>query len=209
MADTAQFWNKLAPRYARKPVPDESIYEKKLEITRSYMRPEHEVLEFGCGTGSTALRHAPHVRSIRATDFSSEMIHIAREKAQDQGITNVDFRVAPVTELKGADETYDVVLGLSILHLLKEKDDVIRWVYRLLRPGGVFVTSTACIADISRLLGFIAPLGGKLGLLPEISVFTRDNLLASFESAGFALDHVWEPHSKKTNGIFVVAKKPE
>ena len=62
----ARFWNKLADRYSRRPISDEATYEKKLEITRQYFRPDMEVLEIGCGTGTTAIAHAPYVKHILA-----------------------------------------------------------------------------------------------------------------------------------------------
>ena len=40
-----------------------------------------EVLDFGCGTGSTTISHGPFVRRIRAIDISSETIELARRKA--------------------------------------------------------------------------------------------------------------------------------
>ena len=67
----AKFWDWIAERYARTPVADEASYKKKLQITQDYLRPGMEVLEFGCGTGSTALIHAPHVKHIHAIDISS------------------------------------------------------------------------------------------------------------------------------------------
>jgi len=39
-------------------------------------------LEFGCGTGSTALLHASFVKHMTATDISDEMIEIAKQKAK-------------------------------------------------------------------------------------------------------------------------------
>lgn len=45
----------MAKRYARQPIADEAAYRRKLEVTRTYFRPDMHVLEFGCGTGSTAL----------------------------------------------------------------------------------------------------------------------------------------------------------
>ena len=70
MAPSAKFWDKIAKKYAKQPVADVPSYEKKLEITRGYLSPETQVLEFGCGTGSTAISHAPFVRHIRAIDHS-------------------------------------------------------------------------------------------------------------------------------------------
>ena len=54
-----KFWNKLADKYSRQSVRDEAGYQKKLEVTREYLQPDMEVLEIGCGTGSTAIAHAP------------------------------------------------------------------------------------------------------------------------------------------------------
>jgi len=78
---SAKFWDRIADRYSRKPVADEAAYQKKLQVTREYLRPDMEVLEFGCGTGSTAIVHAPCVKQIRAIDVSAKMIEIARHKA--------------------------------------------------------------------------------------------------------------------------------
>ena len=81
-----KFWNKIADRYSRRPISDEAVYEKKLDITRKYFRPDMEVLEFGCDTGTTAIAHAPYVKHIRATDISSKMIAIAQRKADAPGV---------------------------------------------------------------------------------------------------------------------------
>ena len=79
----ARFWDKRAEKYSQRPVGDQATYEKKLEITRSYFRPDSEVLEMGCGTGSTALSHAPLVKHILATDISPGMIDIAKGKRSE------------------------------------------------------------------------------------------------------------------------------
>lgn len=81
MTPSPRFWDFIATRYARQPVPDEAVYQRKLEITRGVLEPHHEVLELGCGTGSTAIAHAPHVRQVRAVDISPRMLDIARRKA--------------------------------------------------------------------------------------------------------------------------------
>ncbi len=82
MTTSSKFWDKIAEKYSKQPIADEASYQKKLEVTRGYLQPEMEVLEFGCGTGSTALIHAPYVKHIRAIDISSKMIAIAKAKAE-------------------------------------------------------------------------------------------------------------------------------
>ena len=66
----SKFWDKIADRYSKSPVADEESYQRKLQVTREYLRPDMKVLEFGCGTGSTAITHAPFVNHIQAKGFS-------------------------------------------------------------------------------------------------------------------------------------------
>jgi len=201
----SRFWDRTAESYAKKPVADEATYQKKLDITRGYLRPEMEVLEFGCGTGSTAITHAPHVKHIRAIDISAKMIEIARGKADAQGVENVTFEQQTLDALEVPDQSYDAVLGLSILHLLEDKDAAIAEVHRVLKPGGIFVSSTACIADHMKWFELIAPIGRFFGLIPMVKVFTQDELVRSLEAAGFEIEHRWHPGKGKA--VLIVAKR--
>ncbi|MGB3760779.1 MAG: class I SAM-dependent methyltransferase [Rivularia sp. (in: cyanobacteria)] len=192
---------------------DEAAYQKKLQVTQEYFKPEMEVLEFGCGTGGTAIIHAPYVKHIRAIDFSSEMIKIAQGKAEAQNINNVTFEQLTIEELTVADESFDVVLGLGILHLLENKKEVIAKVYRMLKPGGVFITSTACLGDTMKWFKVIAPIGVFLRLIPLVKVFTSKELENSLNDAGFTIDYHWQPNQStrkgvfELKGVFIVAKK--
>lgn len=206
MDRSARFWDKVADGYSRRPVADEAAYRKKLEITRRYFRPDMEVLEIGCGTGSTAIAHAPWVKHIRAIDISSKMIEIAQSKADDEGVTNVTFERSAIDEIKVPDQSVDVVLALSILHLLENEKDVIAKVHETLKPGGVFVASTACLGDSHNWFRYIAPIGRVLGLIPRVRFFTVQALRNRMNHAGFEIDHEWQPGKGKS--VFMVMKKP-
>lgn len=205
--DRSKFWDRIANRYSKSPVGDEASYQRKLKETREYFRADVEVLEFGCGTGSTAIAHAPYVKHIQAIDFSAKMIEIARSKAEAANVENVTFLRSTIEELSAHDRTWDVVLGLNILHLLENKEDVIAKVYQLLEPGGVFVTSTVCLGERMKFLKFIVPVGNLFGALPLLKVFGRDELEASLQRAGFEILRAWD-HAKGT-AVFIVAKKPD
>ena len=206
MTKNMKFWDRIAERYAKSPVADEASYQKKLEITRDYFGPEFEVFEFGCGTGTTALWHASHVKHVHATDGSAKMIDIARAKAAAQNVDNVTFEQTTIEEYKDPDGAFDAVLGMSILHLLPDRDAAIAKAFRLLKPGGVFVTSTVCLGDWLGFFKFIAPIGHAIGVLPLVKVFTRKDLEKRIEAAGFVIDQVMHPGKKKA--VFIVAKKP-
>ena len=201
--DRAAFWNRIAKKYAASPISDEAAYQRKLELTQARMTPETEALEFGCGTGGTARIHAPHVKSYRATDFSPAMIEIAQGKGPVP--ENLAFEVAAFDEIPLEDESLDMVLGLSILHLVPDPDATIAKAFRVVRSGGYLVTSTACIGRFWPLK-LIAPLGQAIGRLPHLNFFSADELRGKMQSAGFEIEEDWQP--KKGAALFLIARKP-
>lgn len=198
------FWDKTAPRYAKSPVRDEKSYQKKLAITQEYFRPEWSVLEFGCGTGSTAIVHAPHVRHIVATDISSEMLNIAERKARDTGIENIQFQQGTLDSLELEAESFNAVLGLNILHLLEDVEAAIARVYELLKPGGIFVSSTVLIGEVKLHWRLLIPIAQRLGLAPYVCRFNKQELVSMLTNAGFSIDYEWQPGKES---VFVIAKK--
>jgi ubiquinone/menaquinone biosynthesis C-methylase UbiE len=207
MATSAKFWDKLAERYSKQPIADEPSYLKKLEITREYLKPDMEVIEVGCGTGSTAIIHAPFVKHIRAIDISSKMIEIAQRKADIENITNITFEKSAIDDLDVDNQSIDVVLALSILHLVENKDSVVQKIYDMLKPGGIFVSSTMCLQDDMKWLKFITPVGQLLGLMPVIKFFTKKGLERCMAEQGFEIEYSWRPGRGKA--VFIVSKKPE
>lgn len=208
MDTTSRFWDKAADKYSRSKIADEAAYQKKLDITRELFRPDMDLLELGCGTGSTAILHAPHVRHITATDFSKAMLDIAEQRARDANVDNITFRQADINHFDADGRTYDMVLTLSVLHLLKRPDLAISRIYKMLKPGGYFVSSTACLGDnIFRALGWVAPLGRALGLLPQLRVLSDRELVSMIEEAGFTIRHHWHPGGHAA--VFIVAQKGE
>ena len=205
MSDSTRFWDRIAERYSKRPVADEAAYQEKLTTTRTYFQPDSEVLEFGCGTGSTAISHSPYVRSIHATDISSKMLEIARENADREGIENVTFEQTTIEQIDVPDQSLDAVLGLSILHLLENKEEAIAKVHRVLKPGGVFITSTPCIGDTMKFFKIIVPVGRFFGLMPLVKIFTTEELVGCLNDAGFTIEHRWQP--SKVKAVFIVAKK--
>ncbi len=203
--ESARFWDRMADRYSRKPVPDEAIYQRKLAITRDYLRPDMDVLEIGCGTGSTALAHAPHVRRIRGVDLSSRMVEIATAKARAAGIANVSFEAAALDQLPVGDAGRDAVLALSLLHLIDDWQGAVAKIASMLKPGGLFVSNTACLAENMAWFRFVAPLGRLLGLMPLVRIFSQRDLERSLVANGFDIEHSWRP--KDGTAVFIVARK--
>ncbi len=204
MKDSKTFWDKAAPRYAKSPIRDGRSYQKKLTITQSYFRPNWRVLEFGCGTGSTAIIHAPYVTHILATDISSEMLAIAKQKVRESGITNVSFQEGTLDSLELEPESFDAILGLNILHLLEDVEGTLVRTRELLKPGGIFVSSTALVAEIKLHWRLLIPLMQSLGFAPYVNRFTKSELTTLLNRLGFAIECEWQPTRES---IFLVSKK--
>jgi ubiquinone/menaquinone biosynthesis C-methylase UbiE len=208
MATSPFLWNRIAKGYAKSAVADEAGYQKKLEVTRTYFRPGMEVMEFGCGTGTTAVAHAPYVKHITGYDVSEKMLEIARARANEAKAANVAFERADIIDLDLAESRFDVVMGHSILHLLrpKHRSAVLAKVHRVLKPGGVFVSSTICIADFpSGVFKILPPVMRALPFMPPIQSLTRDELRSAITGAGLAIEHDWAPRQQAA--LFLVARK--
>ncbi|MCO5103957.1 MAG: class I SAM-dependent methyltransferase [Burkholderiaceae bacterium] len=217
-AKKAHFWNRIAHKYAADPIADIAGYETSLRRTQGLLGPTHEVLEIGCGTGTTALRLAPYAGRLLATDISVNMIAIAREKLAAEPMPHLHFAVADADAAAGAGAAefgfgtaaYDAVLAFNLLHLVVDLDHALALVVQALRPGGLLISKTPCVAEMNPLITKLAlPLMRAIGKAPHVLCFTAPQLQAAMARQGLAIESV-EHHASKGKDIraFIVARKP-
>ena len=190
LSKDAAFWSKISRKYATDPIRDMDGYLRTLERTKSHLKPEDNVLEIGCGTGSTALLIAPHVTHITATDLSPGMIEIANEKLVGESIGNVTFKVAEVLDHSSDDASYDAVLAHNLLHLLPELDSALEYISSLVKPGGLFISKTVCAPEHGgfkyTLISKVAiPVMQAIGKAPFVNFITAETLERKMNDAGF------------------------
>lgn len=209
MTHDATFWNKLAEAYSRKPVDDPDAFERKIAITKAKMTPQATVLDIGCGTGSLALRLAPSGAHLHGLDFSDKMIQIANEKAKAQQVSNATFHVGAFDEHFNtlADGSLDGVCAYSLLHLVEDRPAVLARVYRLLKPGGFFISSTVCLGESWVPYAPILRVMRWLGKAPMVKIFPKKTLTHEIERAGFVTLSQPEVGAAPTIA-FLVAHKP-
>lgn len=211
MQNTKTFWDGTAQKYARSPVRDMVSYEYTLERTRSYLRSSDQVLEIGCGTGSTALLLAPAVAHITASDLSDRMIDIARRKASEQVVSNVQFVASGIEEPVFEPGPYDAVLAFNVIHLLNDPARAMRRIHAMVKPGGYFISKTVCKPGKGtplklRLILMALPLMQWFGKAPFVNFMEIAELEQHVSDAGFKIIETGN-YPKAPPSRFIVAQK--
>ena len=209
-ARKALFWDRIARKYAADPIADLAGYEATLLRVQAFLSDKHDALEIGCGTGSTALRLAPFVRRWYATDVSTAMIAIAKEKLAAQPMPQLTFALADADAPGFGQSTYDIALAFNVLHLVGDLDATLAVAARALRPGGLLITKTPCIAEMNLLIPYaLLPLMRAVGKAPHVLCFNGDHLQAAITRQDLDVLSV-ERHGTRGKDIraFIVARKP-
>jgi arsenite methyltransferase len=97
------------------------------------------VLDLGSGAGFDSFLAARAVGpsgSVIGVDMTHEMLNKARENAQKNGFTNVEFRLGEIEALPVADNSVDVIISNCVINLSPEKQRVFDEAFRVLKPGG-------------------------------------------------------------------------
>lgn len=208
IANDARFWDRIARKYAAEPIADTAGYERTLERTREYLKGDETAFEFGCGTGTTALKLAPALGRIVATDFSSELIMIAREKAEAEGCSNASFEVTTPDAAPWPDGTFDAAFGFNVLHLVAAREAALQGIHRLLKPGGLFISKTACLKEMGPIVRLAVPLMQFIGKAPYVAFFSAKELEDEIVGAGFEIiERARHASRGKDARPFLVARK--
>ncbi len=179
-----KFWNRVAERYAARPLKNVAAYEAMLADVAARLKPTDRVLEIGCGTGGTAIRLAPGVAQYTATDFSSEMVRIARAKPAAGMVT---FRVADAASaFEGG--PFDVICAFNVLHLVEDLPDTLARIHANLKPGGLLICKTWCFADLRLWVRLLFPILRMIGLFPFATALDEAQLRQALRDAGFDIE---------------------
>lgn len=116
--------------------------QKVLEIHRP--GPNDRVLDLGCGWGTFGFAIAPTVAEMIGIDFSERSIEICERNLKDRTTPNLSFLCADAGDTGLGAGEWDVVLAADLFEHLYPEDSqrVAREAFRLLRPGGRFMTWT-------------------------------------------------------------------
>lgn len=212
MSKSKEFWDKSADNYDKTEERFEHIHQTSRESAKEHLEVNDVVLDYGCGTGTTACELASHVKEIRAIDISPRMIELSQAKAASLGVENVQFGVGDIFDDAYEASSFDVILAFNMLHTVPDPQRVVERVRELLKPGATFISVTPCLASkmspMVRLQIQLARVLGKVGIIPiPIRRLQSSNVDELVLGGLFELVEAKEIYGGASS-YFVVARKP-
>jgi demethylmenaquinone methyltransferase/2-methoxy-6-polyprenyl-1,4-benzoquinol methylase len=146
---------------------------KRFTIDMSGVRPGNKVLDLAGGTGDLTKKFSKIVGpsgKVVLADINSSMLEVGRERLTNQGyVGNIEYVQANAQYLPFEDNTFDVITIAFGLRNVTDKDEALRSMLRVLKPGGRLLvlefsqTNNPLLKKAYDLYSFTAlPLMGKL-----------------------------------------------
>jgi len=144
---TQQFWDKQAPKYDYSERQFAPVFQDVIIRTRKCLTAEDKVLDFGCATGTKTIEITDSVKHIHGLDISSEMVNEANRKIKERNFKNITCTQGDIFDNNFKVASFDKIISYGVIHLLNNSDEVIRRLHDLLKPKGLFISTTACLKD--------------------------------------------------------------
>lgn len=122
----------------------DSLFDRyRRNISLLGLRPEHSLMEIGCGRGEVCIYHGLAGGKATGVDYSPEAIGLARKKASDLGVA-VEFIEASFDQLPEDGEFYDRILASEFIEHIcaQEGEAFFRKAHSLLKPDGRLLVFT-------------------------------------------------------------------
>src|SRR5580704_6289986 len=161
-----------------------------------------QVLDLGCGDGTTAIPEARLGANVLGVDIARNLVEAGNKRAAEAGLTNIKFQEGDATNLEGLpDKSFDLVVSIFGAMFAPNPADVAKEMVRVTKPGGRIVMGNWIPNDptsfVSQLLkisasftppppeGFISPMTwgvdthiverfGQAGVHPEKISMVKD-----------------------------------
>jgi ubiquinone/menaquinone biosynthesis C-methylase UbiE len=141
---TASTYNAASDHYDD---PANSFWDRfgRRTVERLELNPGSRVLDVCCGSGASAIPAAEIVGSsgfVLGVDLAEELLELARKKAKQRGLTNIEFRTGDLLDLGLPDSSFDAVICVFGIFFVPDMQAAARELWRLVRPGGKLAITT-------------------------------------------------------------------
>jgi SAM-dependent methyltransferase len=149
-----------------------------------------EVLDLGCGDGTTALPAARLGANVLGVDIASNLVEAGNARAQSAGLANCRFQEGDASDLsKLEDDSFDLVVSIFGAMFAQKPFDVAKEIVRVTRPGGRIVMGNwipndpTLVAQILRISSSYSPPPPD-GFVSPMTWGVEDNVIERFAGAG-------------------------
>ncbi len=200
-----KFWDRMAKQFEKRSGRTEEPDFKRI---KGFLRVSDSVLDCGCATGVITCALAGDVKEILGLDISSAMIEVARKRADEMEIENIDFLKGTIDDETLKPRSFDVIIAFNILHFYMDTDRVFLRFNELLKPEGRVIISTSCIGERSfanTLQVVFFTLMNRIGVLPYMKFYKLSEFTGSILRSDF---HIIETIKLKgSSHYFIAARK--
>jgi SAM-dependent methyltransferase len=149
-----------------------------------------EVLDLGCGDGTTALPAARLGANVLGVDIASNLVEAGNARARSLGLTNCRFQEGDASDLSELeDDSFDLVLSIFGAMFAPRPFDVAKEVVRVTRHGGRIVMGNwipndpTLVAQILKISSSYSPPPPE-GFVSPMTWGVEDNVIERFAGAG-------------------------
>ena len=158
-------------------------WQRRIEMFKIFIGNENKkVLEVGCGTGLFTKEIAETKNKIIAIDISPELLDIARKKIQKNNLT---FLLSNACKTEFSENTFDFIIGSSVLHHLNV-DSALKEFYRILKPRGKIMFTEPNMLNpqiaIQKNISYIKKMAGDS---PDETAFIKWKIKNKLKNEGF------------------------
>ncbi len=208
-----EFWNRASNNYDKTEERFKYIHSKSRKNTKKYLDKNNVVLDYGCGTGTTACEVANDVKEIYGINISTKMIEISKGKAAEKNIENITFAEGSIFDVELKKESFDRILAFNMLHTIPNPKDVVQRIDELLKPNGLFISVTPCLGGkLSFSVGLqirLVQIMCKIGIIPvpirRLKSSDLDDLITNGNFQTVDTEQLY----KGASSYFIVAKKKQ
>ncbi len=155
-----------------------------------------DVLELGCGDGTTAIPEARLGANVLGVDIASNLVAAGNRRAEAEGLSNVRFQEGDASDLQGIDDrSFDLVVSIFGAMFAPKPFEVVKEMVRVTRPGGRIVMGNwipgdpTLVAQILKISSAYTPPPPE-GFVSPMLWGVEDQVIERFGSAGIPREHI-------------------
>jgi SAM-dependent methyltransferase len=155
-----------------------------------------EVMDLGCGDGTTALPEARLGANVLGVDIARNLVEAGNARAQSLGLANCRFQEGDATDLHELeDDRFDLVVSIFGAMFAPRPFDVAKEMVRVTRPGGRIVMGNwipndpTLVAQILKISSSHTPPPPE-GFVSPMTWGVEENVIERFAAAGVPAENV-------------------